>query len=140
MSFTCYNFTCTSYLCSLLQMRFKECRLTAVGQRPVLLVGEIVHCIQPQVGLYERYYHIQSFTSTLPSNTRETRLREFDDGIAYMTSHRLIWCDASRALCIHLQRVSSFEHTVSYILLPTLISHGIGWTIHVPSKDYPQTL
>ncbi|TPX70015.1 hypothetical protein SpCBS45565_g02068 [Spizellomyces sp. 'palustris'] len=58
---------------------FSELELTASG-RPVLSSQETISVMQKDVGLYEG----------------KVRLHEFDTGIVFVTTHRLLWVDETR--------------------------------------------
>ncbi|KAJ3297430.1 Vacuolar protein-sorting-associated protein 36, partial [Blyttiomyces sp. JEL0837] len=72
------------------------------GRRPVLEQGESVLLTQRDVGLYEG----------------NTRLQEYDAGIAYITTHRLIWVDDKRdtSVALSLALIHSISNTGGFSL------------------------
>ncbi|KAI9102468.1 EAP30/Vps36 family-domain-containing protein [Phlyctochytrium arcticum] len=63
----------------------QDLELTAAG-RPLLAPDETVSITQKDVGLYEN----------------KERLKDFDAGVAFVTTHRLLWVDESRGKGIQL--------------------------------------
>ncbi|KAI8801490.1 EAP30/Vps36 family-domain-containing protein [Cladochytrium replicatum] len=83
-------------------MDFPPAQLS-VALLPVPLEDEIIHFTQNDVGIYKG----------------AERLNDYDNGTAYITSHRIIWIDAidpkSKSWVIELARVELFTSTAGYL-------------------------
>src|SRR5690349_11152011 len=92
--------------------------LNSTSGRPILLTGEAILFTQRNVGLYDGYslliiptVYISDFTGK-----RNDKMLDHNDGIAHITTHRIIWIDSEvpeeKAIALSLACLHSWESTV----------------------------
>jgi hypothetical protein len=108
---------------SKVNMRFRPCQATTVGQRPVLADGEIIIHLQPEIGLYNKYLIYYYLYTLYELHYSEDRLDKYGNGTGYLTNHRFIWCDGGTALAIPLVEVAAIDGQVNELYIKHTVTH-----------------